>query len=87
MTGRERFVHFVVLFAPKGGQDPLVEEALGMGPIFLTEATVDSDGDLERPVVERPMDAAWEFVQHRLHGATRPYWYPAIIAPETKLIR
>ncbi len=87
MTARERFIHFVVQFAPKGGQDPLVEEALGIDPRLLAASSVNEDGDTEIAALERPMEAAWEFVQHRLYGATRPYWYPRIVTPETRLIR
>lgn len=87
MTPRERFVHFVATFAAPDSRDELVEEALRIDVRILTAYHPTGDGDLEPPVIERPMDAAWEFVQHRRFGATRPYWYPAIVAPESKLIR
>lgn len=86
MTARERFIHFVCLFAPQGGQDFLVEEALGLDPKVLSQEHMDAEGNLEPSVLERPMEAAWEFVQHRQKGSY-PFWYPRILPPGSKLIR
>lgn len=86
MTPRERFVHFVAVFAKEGGQDLLVQEALELDPKALAKEPMDEEGNLEPAPLERPMEAAWEFVQHRKNGSY-PFWYPRIVPPTTRLIR
>lgn len=86
MTPRERFIHFVVLFAPNDQREPLVEEALGLPLVVLQTEHIDDQGDHGAPVLERPMDAAWEFVRYRRYGAPRPYWFPRILPPTRTIL-
>jgi len=87
MTPRERFVHFVATFASHDSRADLIEEALRLDLALLSTPHTDDDGDELAPALDQPMEAAWEFVQHRSLGGSRPYWYPAIVTPETRLIR
>jgi hypothetical protein len=86
MTPRERFVHFVALFAPEHLRSPLVEEALSFDATVLALEGVDEHGDRIPSVAERPMDAAWELVQYRRYGNQRPGWYPRILPPTTQIL-
>lgn len=87
MTPRERFVHFVATFASPDSRADLIEEALRLDPAILDTSHTDEDGDLLPAALTRPMESAWEFVQHRSLGGSRPHWYPAIVTPEARLIR
>lgn len=87
MTPRERFVQFVALFAPTELRSNLLEEAFRLDPKMLTAERVDEGGDVVVPALERPMEAAFEFVQYRRFGAPRPDWFPRLEAPTPKLIR
>ena len=83
MTPRERFVHFVGVFSPDAQRLGFVEEAYRL-PLWLLDAEhTDDQGDLVPPVLHRPMDAAWEFVQFRRYGVPRPIWLPRVMAPAT----
>lgn len=86
MTPRERFVHFVSVFAQDTLREGLLEEAIQLSPALLEAEHWDEQGDREAPVLERPMDAAWEFVQYRRYGAPRPYWFPRILAPTKQIL-
>ena len=87
MTPRERFVHFVATFASPDARADLIEEAIRLDPAILTTSHTDEDGDQHAPALDRPMESAWEFVQHRSMGGSRPYWYPAIVRPDARLTR
>ncbi len=82
MTPRERFVHFVGVFAPEVHRMALLEEAVRMDPRILEAEGIDDQGDQIPPVIQRPMDAAWEFVEYRRYGVPRPLWFPRIINPD-----
>lgn len=86
MPPRERFVHFVALFAPTSLRQPLLEEVMRMDPKILTEGHVDESGDYVPPPIDYPMDAAWEFVRYRMYGATRPAWFPRLVPPSTQIL-
>ena len=86
MSPRERFVHFVALFAPLPQRDALIEEALNLDFEVLALERVDDQGDRIIPVTERPMDAAWEFVQYQRYGNQRPAWYPRVLPPTTQIL-
>lgn len=82
MMPRERFVHFVSVFSPDAQRLGFVEEAYRL-PLWLLEAEyTDDQGDFVSPVLYRPMEAAWEFVQYRRFGAPRPIWLPRVLSPE-----
>lgn len=86
MPPRERFVHFVVLFAPTNLRLSLIEEVMAMPLRILTEGHIDENGDYVPPPVDAPMDAAWGFVRYRMYGASRPAWLPRLVPPSTQIL-
>lgn len=87
MTPRERFVHFVALFAPPEIREGVIEEAVRLPLHVLSSEHIDESGDLVVPALERPMDAAWEYVQYRKYSVPRPAWLPRLETVTPKLIR
>jgi hypothetical protein len=81
MHARERFVFFVYVFAPDPMRRGLAEAAATLPAHLLTTEHIDAQGDLVPPVLDRPMDAALEYVRHRCEGAPPPVWLGATFGP------
>ena len=82
MTPRERFVHFVGVFAPDDLRAKFLDEAFRLDVRLLAAEHTDDLGDYVPPATHRPMEAAWEYVQYRKYGVPRPIWFPRVVSPE-----
>lgn len=81
MTPRERFVHFVAVFSTDDLRLTIIDEVMRLDPSLLEQEGLDEQGDRIPPALERPMEAAHEYVRYRTNGSPRPDWYPRILDP------